>query len=255
MESIRERASYLYHINDNKALFKLAEDNWPRNVEDGLPEGICEVCRHAFIRSHEMNLIDQHLWRARALVAAVIEGAWDTAAGLLFQPFFVAVDVAVKQEQYNWGGGFDQARLILKEIKRLVPEGAPRYGLFCRLYSEKLAFSYLKEGAGDGRPTFAGMPALKRAEQEYERALTLVGEDDRGELKVRGGLALAGYLLLADKSDEAITTEKAPFLEETKAILSSAKDKGYDDVVRWATPNVGVMERGEFEGWVPYDVA
>lgn len=250
--TLLEDAVELYDDNDNDALFELADVNWPP-VGGDLPAGIAEVCRYAFIRHREAQDVDEHLWRACALSAAVLTHARDTAAGLLLPAFFATVDVTVKQELGGHEHGYEQARLILEEIKRLVPDGAPRSRLFARLYHEKRAYSFLIEGTGRGRPSGVGMERLKEAEAECYLARDYV-RSARGTLKVRGDLALVHYLLLADKSAEEIAEAKTPFLEETRKVRDAATAADYRDVVSWASPNVEVMERGEFVGWVPYEV-
>lgn len=250
--TLLEQAADMYDNNQTEALYALAAETWPA-VGEELPAGIAEVCRYTFIRHAEAHEIDQHLWRARALSAAVITDARDTAAGLLLQAFFVTVDVALKHEQEGYEYGYEQARLILDEIKRLVPEGAPRSQLFARLYQEKRAYSFLIEGTEKGRPSMAGMEKLREAAAEYMLASDFV-ETPRGALKVRGALALVRYLLLAGLTDEEIAAAKTPFLEETRAVYDAAVAAGYDDVVSWSAPNLAVMERGDFTGWVAYEV-
>ena len=249
-------AERLYDANDNEALFLLAKKNWPPSGQE-LPEGISEVCRYAFIRYTQTNQIDCHLWRARALTAAVMTGARDTAAGLLFQAFFQAIDIIVKKEQGGHEHGFQTARMILDEMPRLLPADAPRWiRLFDRLFHEKRGFALVMEATGGGRPSPAGLLLLDEAETDYQAALTVAvaGEDARGALKVRGGLALARYLRLADDPAEVIAESKRPLLEETRAIRSSAHEAGYRDVADWAAINADVMDRGEFVGWTPYEV-
>jgi hypothetical protein len=249
------QAARLYDANDNDALFRLATLNWPPlGVE--LPPGIGEVCRYAFIRSVQMNQIDQHLWRARAMTAAVMSGARDTAAGLLLQAFFVAMAITVRREQSGYEHGFEQARMILDEMTRLLPADAPRWSeLFARLYHDKRAFAWLMEGSGGGRPAPEGLGMLDEAEAEYRRAEALAeGQNERGALKVRGGLALVRYLRLAIEPGADSVKAMRRLAEETRTIAASAREAGYRDVEDWAVINADVMERGEFVGWTSYEV-
>ena len=248
-------AARLYDVNDNEALFQLARDNWPLSVDQDLPEGISEVCRYAFIRSVQTNQIDQHLWRARALTAAVISGARDTAAGLLLQAFFVAIDITVRREQAGYEHGFRTAREILDEMTRLLPADAPRWDeLFDRLYHEKRGFALLMEATDGGCPSPEGIVLLGEAETDYLSALAASSGDARGMLKVRGGIALVRYLRLAHDPADVVAESKAPFVEETRAVRSSAAAASHSDVARWAALNAEVMDRGEFVGWTPYEV-
>jgi hypothetical protein len=250
--TLKELAVKYYDDNDNEALFELANVNWPP-IGDDLPAGIAEVCRYAFIRHHEAHHIDEHLWRARALSAAVLTGARDTVAGLLLPPFFATVDITAKQEMSGYEHGYEQARLILEEVKRLVPDDAPRSQLFSRLYHEKRGYSFLVEGTGRARPSAAGMERLREAEVECSLARSYV-KSPRGTLKVRADLALIRYLLLAETPAQEFAEAKMPFLDETKSIREAAAAAGYDDVEGWAATNSDVMERGEFVGWVQYEV-
>lgn len=241
--------------NETPSVFSLANDNWPAIGEE-LPAGIGEACRHAFIRHAEAHHIDQHLWRARAMTAAVLTGARDTAAGLLIQAAFLAINDANEGRSEGRERGYEQARMILEEMKRLVPEDYPTWlQPWARLYHDKRAYSFLEEGTGGSRASTAGQQWLTSAEDEYELALKHTREDEkRGRLKVLGGLALVRYLRLADKPAEEIAEAKKPFLEETRAIGEAAAAAGYRDVEGWAGANVSVMERGEFVGWSPYEV-
>jgi len=250
--TLAQQASRYYNDNDNDALFRLAADSWPGDGAE-LPEGIAEVCRFAFIRAVQLQRVDQYLWRARALTAAVITGARDTAAGLLLQPFFVATSFTLENGAEK---GHEQARLILEEMKRLVPEDTSAWSvLFARLYHEKKAFSFLMEATSGGRPEAASRSLLDAAEAEYALALDLTPpQDSRGALKVRGGLALVRYLRLACGPQDASDASRQPYLEETEAVRAAAAAAGYRDVEGWATANVEAMGRGEFIGWTAYEV-
>lgn len=251
--ALESLASLYFHANDSEALFRLATESWPP-VGEELPEGIGEVCRYAFVRYVEADQIDQHLWRARALTAAVITGARDTAAGLLRSNFLVAIYAALRGEQSGHESGFEQARGILDEMKRLVPDGAPHSQAYNKIYHAHRAVSYLLEGTGGGRPSSAGRRLLDKAEAEYVLAQEVAFHDARSALKTRGDLALVRYLRLVDEPAEVIAESKKPFLDETVAVRSSADEAPYRDVEGWAATNAGVMDRGEFEGWLPYEV-
>jgi|SRR5882724_1661577 len=254
MMSNADQASRLYTANDNDALFRLAEQRWPPLGKE-LPQGISEECRFASIRATQLQRIDQYLWRARALTAAVLTGARDTAAGLLLQHFFAATARTLEGAVDGKEHGHEQARLILEEMKRLVPADTLQWSeLFARLYHEKRAFSFLMEGTGGGVPLTGSERRLREAESEYSAALLLGSEGKRGTLKVRGGLALVHYLQLAYSSHPELEESKREWLEETQRVMSAATAAGYRDVAEWAATNVGVMSRGEFRGWTPYEV-
>lgn len=250
-----DEASRLYSVNDNDALFRLVEQRWPP-LGENLPQGISEECRFAAIRATQLQRIDQYLWHARALTAAVLTGARDTAAGLLLQHFFVGIARTLEGAVEGHEHGHRQARLILEEMKRLVPADSPEWReLFARLYHEKRAFSFLMEGTGGGAPLKGSEDCLREAENEYSAALPLGADDERrGTLKVCGGLALVRYLQLAYGSETSLEEAKRESLAETQRVMSAATVAGYRDVAAWAAANVGVMQRGEFRDWVPYEV-
>lgn len=254
-EGMGALANALYVANDTEALLALASENWPP-VDEELPAGIGEACRNASIRYAEANRIDQLLWRARAMSAAVLTDARDTAAGLMIQAAYLAIDDANTGRGKGSERGYEQARLILEEIRRLLPDFETQVERppFARLYHEKRAYCFLKEGTGGGRPTAAGERFLESAEAEYVLAHPLTDGDERGDLKVLGSLALVRYLRLADMSAEEIATSKIPFLEITVAIEAAAATAKYKDVENWAGTNADVMRRGDFVGWTPYDV-
>jgi hypothetical protein len=244
------RAADLYDANDNEGLFQLARDSWPEAPDASFPEGVGvgEVCRYAFIRYRDVNMIDQHLWRARALSAAVLDGARDTGAGLLLTAFFAAIEETVNGEREGHEHGYEQARDILREMRRLVPDGAPRCKLYERLYHEKRAYAFVMEATHGGQPRRASGPLLVQAVADYQRAEQLAVGNERALLKVRGGLALARYLLGAADEDQI------PCLEQTTQVLHLASAAGYADVERWASINVDAMSRGDFIGWTAYEV-
>jgi len=237
---IEERAAALYNDNENEEVLALAEKNWPP-LGQALPEGMSEVCRHAFIASRRANPdgVTQDLWFARALVAAVLTDSVETAAGLLLPSFFSAIE----RGKDGALGGFATARLILEEFRRLLPEDHPAWSrLFDRIYHEKLAACLILSGE------------LADAEHEYVLALGFAQEnqDWRGQLKCRGGIALTRYLqTVVGPSAQTIGDAN---LEETMTVLAEALNAGYSDVAGWATTNISVMKRGDLEGWTPYEV-
>lgn len=253
MTQLSEEAARLYTANDNDALFHLAEASW-RPGDGELVPGAGEVARYAAIRARETNAPEQHLWRARGLTAAVIFGARDTAAGLLLHPFFALTSIAVEKSE-GASHAHEVARAILEEMKKLVPEDSPAWSsLFGRLYHEKRAYSFLMEASATGLPGSADPGLLGNAEDEYRLALERAAGDPRGTLKVRGGLALVGYLRSATEPEPTTPIPTGTYLDETREIRRKAAEEGFDDVEKWAATNERVMERGQLTGWTPYEV-
>lgn len=253
--SIGHEARDFYDANDDEALFRLARRTWPSSLEEEIPDGAAEVCRFAFIRAVEAGLTEQHLWRARSMTAAVIQGARDTAAGLLLQAFFVTTSQGQERTGAAARDAHEQARLVLDEMRRLIPEGTgPWEETFGRLYHEKRAYSFLVEALGDDDSAPGDAHLFDTAEREYGDAHSLATRSRRATLKVEGGLALLGYLRLRGLPANEVAVRKTPFLDATEAIRARAIELGYDDVVAWATMNIDVMRRGVFDGWTPYEV-
>jgi hypothetical protein len=249
--NLDQEAGRMYDLNDDDALFRLAETHWP-DVGQPLPPGIADVCRLAFARAIQKGRSDHTLWRARAMSACVLTGARDTAAGLVLQPFFVATAQALDGAE----NGHVHARGILEEVRRLVPDDTEAWSrLYARLYYEKRAFSFLMEATDGASPRPGAGHLLDAADAELVRALEHNRNDPRGSCKVRGGLALVRYLRLAGEPEEVVAERKAPFLEETRAVHKAASEAGYRDVEDWAEVNAGVMSSGEFAGWVAYEIA
>lgn len=249
--NLAQEAGRLYDLNDDDALFRLAETHWP-DVGQPLPPGIADVCRLAFARALQRGRSDHTLWRARAMSASVLTGARDTAAGLVLQPFFVATEQALEGAE----NGHVHARGILEEVRRLVPDDTEAWSrLYARLYHEKRGFSFLMEATGGGAPRPGAGPLLGSAEAALAQALEHNRNDARGNCKVRGALALVRYLRLTAEPEEVVEERKEPFLEETRAVLKAASQAGHRDVEAWAEVNAGVMSRGEFTGWIAYEIA
>lgn len=247
--TLAEKAEHYYNANDHEALFQLAVQSWPADGGD-LPEGIAEVCRHASVRAAQMKREDHHLWRARAMTAAVLQGSRDTAAGLLLHAFFVTTIITLEQGSRE---GHEHARKILDLMKMLV-EDSPRSRLFGRLYHEKRGFSLLMEASNGGAPVPASLPLLDAAVAEFARAGDFTQGDERGALKLRGSQALVHYLKLAHHAQHEIESAKQPLLEETRRVMAASFAAGYADIEEWARRNAAMMERGEFVGWTAYDV-
>lgn len=162
------------------------------------------------------------------MTAAVILGD-RLAAGLLLPTFFALVE----QEH------FEQARLVLEEIRTLAPEEFAQDGpsLFVRLYQEKLGYSFLAEG-----DTTAAVAA-------YHRALAASEEHTRGRLKVRGALALCRYL--TSPLDKEVA---AKCRAELEAVADEARAASYPDVVDASTANAVLIADGRTNEWVPFEV-
>ena len=175
-QPIDRQAADLYEAGADEELMALASQLWPADLEATLPAGVSEVCRFARLAARRTgNYVQQEVWTARALAAASLTAYQHSTGGLLLSSFFGLVEE----------GAYDQARAILDEMARLIDDGFqghPPAAVMRRMYHEKRTYSLLVEGS------------YADAAQSYSRALEHCEGQDRAELKVRGGLALAHYL-------------------------------------------------------------
>ena len=233
-----QQASSYYDEGKTEELFELVEALWPADLDGELPAGIAEACRYARIlawkRYRETDEIAYftrfQVLSARALTAAVINRARDTAAGLVLAPFF-----ALTEENQH-----EEAREVLRETMRLVQPDHPRRNLFERMYHEKTAYSYSVEGQ------------FQTARDHYQSALGFCDEDLRGALKVRGGAAISGYLALQESAGPHGDAQEP--IAEMRSVAGAAQSQGFPDVAEVAERNLELMERAEFEGWHAFEV-
>lgn len=246
----------LYETGEAEPLLAEATAAWP-SLDEPLPEEISELCRFAFIRATETGRrAESQLWRARAMTSAMLSDARHTVAGLLLPHYMTILAQAQEDpDAPSAAQSYDTARLVLDEMKRLIPPGSSHWKrLFARLFHDKRALSYLLEATKGGPPIQGQRHLLEKAADDYRTALPHTeGPGRRGELKVRGNLALVQYLLTAHAEGEGEGRHQEA-REETATIRDSATKAGYGDVARWATLNHVVMTRGEFVGWSPYEV-
>ena len=223
---ISEDAVHYYETGNDKQLWELAEAAWPKSAAD-LTQEVAELCffaRSAYIRREQWD--DGALWSARALIASVVTKSERTACRLLLGKFFRATA----------RGQHRIARSILREMQKLVDVTDPEEP-FCRLYNEKLAYSYLVD------------QRYSEAIEHYQQALAgaVKGNDKRGILKVRGGLTLA--MTLANRASEP---ENGPS-EQFKFIAEAAGRHGYRDVEEAAQSNLRWLS-GEEHSWTAFEV-
>ena len=226
-------AMRLYDQGDFDRLKELASEAWPDDNNTIPAPGVAEMCRYLFILAvRRKDATASNLWRARAMSAAALTGANDTIAGLILQPFFVLTEIESHAE----------ARAVLGELLRLVPESYSRAELFRgRLYHEKLAYSFAKEGR------------FEEAREAYMEASKHCGEDWRGALKVRGGAAITGYRALRVATPDDLETVASPLIAEMEDVAAEARQRGFPDVLEAAESNLELMKAGESQGWSPFE--
>ncbi len=230
--SLVERADHLHAAGKQQQLLELAETIWPAPEQAEILPGTAEVCRYTFLLLKGRRDSRAFLWFARALTAAVLTGARDTAAGLVLRDFFVSLEE----------GDHDSARLVLDEVRRLVDMDSPRADLFRgRIYHEKYAYSLALEGR------------FNEACDHYQLAARYCRNDPRGRLKVEGGAVIAGYLALERMDHEALKSEALLFIENMKKIQAAASAAGFVEVERTAARNLALMQTASFSPWFPFE--
>lgn len=232
-DEILATAMRFYDQGDLEGLKELASQAWPDDTTTVPTPSLAEVCRYLFILAHRRkDATASNLWRARAMSAAVLTCTTDTIAGLVLQPFFILTEI----------GSHAEARLVLKEMLRLIPETHPRADLFRgRLFHEKLAYSFVKE------------KCFNEARELYLEAAKHCSSDPRGALKVRGGAAIAGYLALRDAKYSNMGPEASLYVSEMEEIAVEAREHGFPDVLAAAECNLEVMKAGTYKGWCSFE--
>ena len=227
--SIDDQAMRYYDEGKNDELLELARREWPAQSGAVLPAGIADACffsRNAARRKGD--LVQQELWHARALTAAILTDSERTAARLLLRCCFVLLEEEAYQE----------ARDVLGLMLRLVDRDDEQYPLFMRLFHEKSAYSFFAEGR------------FEDAEKYYQEALAYCQEDPRGILKVRGGTVLTGYLSHCRQPAGAADR----FIAAMNEILAEAESAGFADVAEAAACNVHMMESSNCIDWCAFEL-
>ena len=226
-------AMQLYDQGDFDGLKELVSQAWPDDTTSVPTLSLAEACRYLFILAvRRKDATASNLWRARAMSAAILTGGTDTIAGLVLQPFFILTEI----------GSHAEARLVLNEMLRLIPETHPRAELFRgRLFHEKLAYSFAKE------------KRFEEAREPYLEAAKHCNSDPRGALKVRGGAAIAGYLALRCVKHSTLELDAPRYVSEMEGIVVEARKHGFPDVLAAAECNLELMKARKFEGWCPFE--
>lgn len=177
------------------------------------------------------------VWRRRALTRASLVGWHEAVAALLMAEAFIAL--SRRNEDYARGRTLDviegepQALEILQELEPFM--GVPSSGISVtpKSPSPALIRRFLSEKRGSFQ---LAMHDWSSAEESFARAVD-AAEGVRGELKARGGLALARYMIALD--DGSPTTA---FAEETRAVRRRAEEIDEADVAGIAEHNARVMD-------------
>lgn len=244
-----KRAASLYDEGDLDALRNHVETLWEGESE-GVPSGAADASRYLAIL---LTSTDQHaeadFWRARAHVAALLNGERDVLAGLLITMAFQTVRRAL--ELTRQATDLDAARGILEEMRRLIPASSSLWTQhLARLYHDKRAYTYVTEAQLHGLASAPGRFALEQAEREYTASLAL--SRLRARAKVEGSLALVRYLLARTDPRTAAAGLEAQ-IEATLVVQAAAAASGWKDVLEWANTNLDAMRGRHLGGWVAYE--
>jgi tetratricopeptide (TPR) repeat protein len=220
LQDLRDQAWTHYERFEHAALIALVERAW--NEHGGVPSAaIADCCRTAALSFTRMRQLGgmRDLWLARALSTAFLSSAPNAFAASLLPFFFRLMEE----------GDSEAARQVLSEISRLIrpedPSQLPPATMMKRLVAEKRAYILFVDGH------------FEQALQEYQVALASARDagDRRGELKIRGGMALCRARLgqVEDSSDELRQIEQA------------AARAGFRDVERAAQENLIAISHGK----------
>jgi hypothetical protein len=232
----------LAEADEQEAIAALATAEWPRmkgrepNREDA------ESCRLTMLALYKLGRQNEgRVWRVRAMLGSARAG-WPIGVAAL-----VTGEAFQLQSEANAGVApsdpayvlVEESLEILDELLPLIgpegPDGLPQPSpeLLGRIYHEKRAFLL-----------FAGR-RFADAQRDYESAGNYVRHDDRGRLKVAGGLAACRYA--SDPEANAIATIAA-----TEAVAAESSELGHVEIHRIAAANLDRMRAGRLD-LVPYE--
>lgn len=225
----------LEFLKEAEAKWREAIGSQPAGGPDAssLPAGIADMCFFTRnISRRRGDFAGQQIWHARAMTMAALTQSLPTFARLLLPQFFILLE----ERRY------EQAREVLSEMLWLVDQDHSKRHEFEMHFEEKTGHAYFFEGRFD------------EAKEHYEQALRLSEPGSRAQLKIRGGLALSGYLALRDLSPEDMESRKDHFVTETGWVATEARKRGHGDVMEAAECNLRMMRALEFENWCPYQL-
>lgn len=233
---------------DHPALVALMEEQWPSIRSRSPNDRDAESCRLAMLAVFEAGKErTASVWRARAMARFAAIG-WQEGVGaqIMSEAFR---QLAFANDEFARGRTLDridpspEAEAIMAEVSLFLDAErpsrrgfGPHQALLRRWIPEKTAFLLLVAGRYD--------EAIAR----FEEAAAAAGDNVRGGLRVRAGLAQARYLRALDAGQETTA-----FAEETAAVAREAEAANEPDVARDTTTNAEVMRR-RGRDLVPYEI-
>lgn len=235
-------ASVIAHTHDGAvAVVDLANDNWDdiarreANAEDA------ETCRLVALAAAQLEDFPAlRLWRARALSRFAAIGWTEGVASILMGEAFA--ELARVNGDYPDGKTLDRLRAssvalgIFDEMERFafgpgsgfrLGPGSPTRDVIKRFFHEKRGFLLLIGST-------ANRVAARRS---YELALEAAQDNERGQVKVKLGLALIDYL-------ESPSRSASEAIDRTEELGKAALALGRQDLSDIAAMNVHVMRAG-----------
>ncbi len=192
---------------------------------------VAEACRLTRLMAIKKgDDVAKYLWEARAMATFALSGSLTGVAGMIVTRAYAVARLALKGE-----ARFEDAIPVLDEMKPLLNAASesaiPEPPLMWRVYHEKRGYLL-----------FAAR-RFHEALGSYGEALAFAdgGGDDRGEIKVKGGQGLC--LACLGQVGEAKRL--------TEALLSRAREKGYD-IAETLAHNLQVL-RSKDSGFTPGD--
>lgn len=238
---------HIYELNkrdDQAGIIDLVEAEWPALRTRSATNLEAEICRQTMLACYKRGrYYDGYVWRMRAMIRAAAAG-WLHGAAMLLQTEALRVQAQENGDRQPSDPEYvvvPQALEILEEMRPLagdegpvgIPQPSPQ--LVGRTYFEKRAFLLLCARR------------YSEAREAYESALRYVADDERGRLKVRGGLASCHYLSTEDPE------RRQSAIQETTDVADECKHLGQQEIGRIASANVAKMQAGRTD-LLPYEV-
>lgn len=251
VEELLERFGLMHDQGDSQAAIRLGEEVWPALETQPSDSGIASVCRFvtlAYYREKDYPAGD--IWWHRAAQRFAKCGHLRGTAMMMITPAFRAAA----------RGEFDMVEMVFEAMQAIVSatRNAPadhigHYSWALRLLNEKRAYCLcIADRYSDALPYYAvALEAMMSGEGLREFACL------RGELKVRGGAALARYY------SSALPSERNAALEELRELLlrSDAAQKHGEHLVevhKATEENLSILAARPDASWSElrhYDIA
>jgi hypothetical protein len=220
------------------AVVAAADEAWPAMSGRAHRPEDAETCRQVMLAANRLGLRQEaSVWKVRASIRFASCGWPEGVAATLISEFYLAfarandffesgTHLGVLRASADAQAILDELRAVGEAGRRPQPFG-PDGALLMRLAVEKTGLML----------TLAG--ELDRARVEFQQALAFVGEDRRGDLKVRASLALLSYLSATRAGGDPTAAA-----QETLALARSSEAARFSDIGGLLEQNGERMQAG-----------